>query len=894
MTRPIISHPDNPFGEDPLLLRDHLCAVASRAVALIDPALEPQAHTVGTLHDFGKLTPQFQAYIDPDRRYTGSDTEKRHSPIGTFVTLYALEARGFEPLDCLAGALAVARHHGVIPEAAPYTARTLQDQYDHGALHRQVERIAETAPDVADSIIETASEGTGSWPEFVQRFESGQLADRLESFGAKVEGLFVPEPDPDQLPERLYDRTLRYWSSLTLADKSHAAGLSDSSVLEYETLGREPLDGYIESLQGTGSSGLERRLNTLREDARQQAASGVRAWLGDEEHPSVATLRLPTGLGKTFTGITAALSAVEHLPETTPGRTVVYALPFTSIIEQTRGHFENESIWGADPSGNAFTVHHHLSETVTHSGDAADRDEIEFLGESWRSGVILTTFVQLFESLVGPSNAQGTKLSALEGSLVILDEPQALPKLWWDAMPRILELLTDEYGARVISMTATQPSLFDDVLTVDLLALGAQHDRSGSQTRETHSVEQYFQSVQRVVYHLDDSVFAHQPSEPEQFVGHEEAVRRIHDRAVADSTSVLSVCNTIESSRVLTEKLKGLPDTAHLGTTLEAVLSEQSQPTVDLDPVVIAEAVLDRISSDDEDASGSPNDGTTYLLTFNSRFRPFDRRVLIELADRLSTAGVPFVVVATQAIEAGVDLSFNTVFRDIAPLDSIVQAAGRCNRSFEWGERGGDVFVWTLAGTEESDPRDPTEPAPATHVYEQSIPDHLRLVADTLADLDSRSDIPDSTVSDTAVRRYFERLSEKPIGERSITEEIDACQGKCLRARSLIDGYETADVVVSVSDADEGSIEEVGAMFQPKPNREAFDAVGGLSGVRVSIPVRDVESAVTLPRLDKRTRGDTEGIELFQYTGEAGLSYELDGGGLVGTDDVIAGRFTSF
>jgi CRISPR-associated endonuclease/helicase Cas3 len=51
----------------------------------------------------------------------------------------------------------------------------------------------------------------------------------------------------------------------------------------------------------------------------------------------------------------------------------------------------------------------------------------------------------------------------------------------------------------------------------------------------------------------------------------------------------------------------------------------------------------------------------------------------LEQIERLRE-GAPCVVVATQCIEAGVDLDFSRVFRDMAPLDSLVQVAGRCNR----------------------------------------------------------------------------------------------------------------------------------------------------------------------------------------------------------------------
>jgi CRISPR-associated endonuclease/helicase Cas3 len=83
---------------------------------------------------------------------------------------------------------------------------------------------------------------------------------------------------------------------------------------------------------------------------------------------------------------------------------------------------------------------------------------------------------------------------------------------------------------------------------------------------------------------------------------------------------------------------------------------------------------------------------TTFLV-------PLDRGKKINEIKEALKDGKKIIVVSTQLIEAGVDLSFKLVYRDFGPLDSIVQVAGRCNRNNEYGELGGVMRLLKLANT---------------------------------------------------------------------------------------------------------------------------------------------------------------------------------------------------
>ncbi|MDP8321737.1 MAG: CRISPR-associated helicase Cas3', partial [Candidatus Stygibacter australis] len=88
------------------------------------------------------------------------------------------------------------------------------------------------------------------------------------------------------------------------------------------------------------------------------------------------------------------------------------------------------------------------------------------------------------------------------------------------------------------------------------------------------------------------------------------------------------------------------------------------------------------------------SDYTLIYLTTN--LLPYDRIIKIDQVRELLRTKEKVIVVSTQLIEAGVDLSFEYVFRDFGPLDSIVQVAGRCNRNGEYGLGNGKMFLFDL------------------------------------------------------------------------------------------------------------------------------------------------------------------------------------------------------
>ncbi|PSP98905.1 CRISPR-associated endonuclease Cas3'' [Halobacteriales archaeon QS_4_70_19] len=822
----VYSHPPED-GRPGVELVDHLTDVAGRVKHVVPgdattpegESLRTVVETLAYVHDFGKATTFFQEYLLEDRS-PNPELLRHHSPLGSFAAYFTLDARGFDTETCVAGFVSVAKHHGFLPDIADYVhtrahrragvdpgERNANEQRQN-AIARQIKDIDENAPEMATEVFEDATAGAADWGAFHDGFQEllGDIAATVATTGT------APGIDRDSLSSSCYGLALQCWSTLVLADKTSAAGAADDrSTYAAEQPSLERLDDHVSEIEAGVSADPDgtcsEQLNHLRSRARTSVLDACEAFA--EGGGGVATLTLPTGIGKTLTGLSAAFDLRNRLG----GERIIYALPFTSIIDQVVD--EVEEIYDTDTTGRLLTAHHHLAETTIHDEQDAEKadqndDVAAMLAESWRAGLTVTTFVQLFESLAGPANRQSMKLPALRDSVVVLDEPQSLPLDWWKLVPRLVEILTEQYGATVIAMTATQPRLFKNA------------------TELVDDTEVYFKATERVRYELDASTerYIAEQSGPKPYEPAAADLRTAFD----DGESALAVCNTIDSARELTEHLTDTADVTDVATVYADCLDMDAGNGVD--PGAIMEAVKD--------------EGPPAVLHLSTRLRPVDRLTLIEAAKLLTEPDFPFVTVSTQLVEAGVDISFDRVYRDLAPVDGVVQAAGRCNRSFERDR--GRVTVWWL----DAPGNQSRTPAEAVYNRDTSL---LPVAASTLASV--RDDDGDGVLSEIAVARraveqYYERLDEeKNVGKQEYVDWVDDVRGDRLAELSLIDQRRAADVFISRTDRERDLAEQISEAAQ----RYDFDRLGRLldetKPLRVSVPYyrEDSETADAIGEL---------------------------------------------
>jgi len=822
------------FAHDPAdggdTLLDHGGAVAQRATIFADEtgAETPDGTPIsritgpaGTLHDIGKATDPFQAYVtDEDATVSPHD----HAPIGAVATFAALSARGMSDRDAVLGFLAVALHHSDFPNRESplhYIDKTYIENEDKResirSVAEKIDKHDETRR-VADELCRRASDGELRWQHLSSEIASGEVFDDIRGAirNSPVPGVEAGIDD-EQLSERYYAAFLHAWTSLVLADKTVTATLDRETIATARRLHRKTVRDTIEDKDETSS------LDALRNEAHETVIPNAERFATDESS-SVATLRLPTGLGKTLTGLDAAFAIREERDTAGP---VVYALPYTSIVEQTADVVDG-IFTGCGPTDPAFTVHQYLSETITER----ESDEItveeasaaSLAAETWGADIIVTTFVQLFESLIGPTNSRGLKLPNMPEATVILDEPQALPETDWPLIQDATAVLTDDWDASVISMTATQPQLFDS-------------DERFNTTALVPDAEYFFTapSVQRVRYTFHDSV-PESGTQSENPLSYEQAVATLLEDTESHG-SAMAICNTKRSSRQLIDSVHEEADRRNIACCSLNGLYDRLAVDGGANPTPAE--LLARVQQSD----AAEDTGGLLTLHLTSRHRPIDRRRLLEVVESLADTELRVLFVATQIVEAGADISFQRVYRDYAPIPNIVQAAGRCNRESKNG--WGTVTVWqldTASDPTESTEEDGTEATllPSEQVYADL--DQLEATTKALAEtVDGESvaglgDVSSNRINLAAVDEYYGTLIDRGVGESDTSPIVD-CDFAELKEYALIDD-ESVDVLVVKTEDEREAVSEIRRGFTDGEYGEARSRLGELTDRRVSVRVQ--------------------------------------------------------
>ncbi|HEY8341904.1 MAG TPA: CRISPR-associated endonuclease Cas3'', partial [Calditerricola sp.] len=389
-------------------LEEHLINVAemARTFAASFGAAD-WAYLVGLLHDLGKCNPAFQEYLRA--QHEGQNHPTVPHAIWGAALVYGLARRhGLDTWKELA--LPILGHHAGLEDAG-VAATKLHDFWN------------QHAQDVVQALEKLKAAGLKLPP--VRVFAGGdatrrELAIRMV-FSALVDADYLDTErhfDPEQAKLRGRGPALEeLWRKLE-ADQQR---ILDEST----TVNRVRKEVY---------------------EACLRTASGA---------PGLYRLTVPTGGGKTRSGLAFAL---KHALANGLHRVIV-AIPYTSIIDQTAQVYRE--ILGDE----AVLEHHSALEVPDDKTDSQDEKLIRqrLATENWDAPLVVTTTVQLFESLFSNRPSKVRKLHRLSRAVILLDEVQSLPPELLRPTLEVLKLLATPveeggYGSTVVLCTATQPA----------------------------------------------------------------------------------------------------------------------------------------------------------------------------------------------------------------------------------------------------------------------------------------------------------------------------------------------------------------------------------------------------------------------------------------------------
>lgn len=407
------------------------------------------------------------------------------------------------------------------------------------------------------------------------------------------------------------------------------------------------LDDYLQRLARTANP---TEVNKIRQNIQNKCKN---ASAGE---PGFYSLTVPTGGGKTLSSIVWALNHAIRYGK----KRIIIAIPYTSIIVQTakvlKGIFGEESV-----------LEHHSNINID-DNESEDNQLKKLATENWDYPIVVTTNVQLFESMFSNKPSKCRKLHNICNSVLILDEVQILPTERLQPIVDALKAYQRLFGVSVLFTTASMP------------VLNGKH-RGCNPTVTLHGIENIHEIVPRT-FNLYDQL------------------RRVS----------LHFDNVASKYDDIAERMKQCKRVLCIVNTRRDALE-----------------IFKRL----------PNEGLTIHLS--KMMCPIHiSKTIAKMKDALLSTKEPIIrVVSTQLIEAGVDIDFPVVFRQEAGLDSILQAAGRCNREGKMKQHG-DTYVFSL---------EEERPLPRGHISDT-------VNACKGLNIDDRTDCfaPDT------MNRYFEQL----------------------------------------------------------------------------------------------------------------------------------------
>lgn len=583
------------------------------------------AEIAAVFHDLGKINPNFQEKLKPiEERKNKELGYSSHAYLSAFVW-FCFFGKNHEKLvewfsenavlNLHTVAALLARHHGNLPD------------FENGIFNQtEANRLCEFLSAHSDLPI-------SDFLRLLEHFEEH------ESFSLQCEPITqnkilncrVLEEQIEKNPLGFFLETQFGFACLLESDKRDAGA--------NEIFKRENLKSYFEEnfaeriAEKLNGFSTKSDLNQVRTAMREEAIENLRLQL--ESGKRVFTLSAPTGAGKTM----MLLALAKEILKDKSDLSVVYALPFLSITEQVEGickeifydikefdngRFEDEvAVMRIDSRSENERIQQ-LQEEMETDQNKEKLTKIlreNFSEETFDHRFIVTTFVQVFETLVSNRNATLLRLPNFSRSIFLLDEIQALPPRLYTFFVAFLDEFCRQFDSYAIVSTATMPYL-------EIAGKKLPNNEKPKKLFANYETPSELLSAKN---YFNEKVFnRYQISKASDI----NSIEKLAGRIIENDESCLVILNTIDDTKLLYERL------------------------------------ADFYNSDE-------------CVLLNTHFTLNDRRKKLSYCQERLRGKKKIILVSTQLIEAGVDIDFPVLYRDLCPLPNLIQSAGRCNRNGE-------------------------------------------------------------------------------------------------------------------------------------------------------------------------------------------------------------------
>jgi len=683
-----------------ILLKDHLHYVGNRSKEIVESKkfdkldkniLGDVSYLIGVSHDFGKFTTFFQEKLkglkdkkDPLTYHGLISALFVFEVVNKYITARNLDKEKPYRFLPLLAYFVIKHHHGNLGNIES-DVNPNQLIIGFKNLNKQLEDIWVNKTQIKEEyriLLKNYQISTKDIFANLERYKREmRFSENIKPLIKEIDkSLYFFKKDNGEIIHYLL--VMFFYSVLIDSDKKHAGHVRE---IERKKLPENLVENYLANKEFQEQN--KSKINDIRNEIRKSVLKNI---TDSNTNQKIFTITAPTGTGKTLTSFSAALILRKKLKEELKLKyepRIIYSLPFTSIIDQSYNVFDGvlDQIKDFKRNESEYLLkHHYLSEIFYKTEDIEKEMDIEesmALIESWESEIIVTTFIQLFYTLIGYKNRSLKKFHNIVNSIIILDEVQNIPIEYWQLVREILTAIAEYFNCRIILMTATKPLIFTE----------------GKYKELVDDYESYFKKdeLNRVLLKIDPK---------------NKQVSELCDSLNNWSdNSYLFVFNTINSSlefyKTITNRIQEL--------------------------------------------------GLAFKICYlSTNIIPKHRKQRIEKIREAIMENKKIIVVSTQIIEAGVDIDCDCVYRDMGPLDSIIQVAGRCNRNKRLEQA--DVHLLNLVNENNR---------PFTGIYDSTL---LNIVSEILK---NKSQISEKKFLEL-INEYFKIAKQKSQKEMKILDSI--------------------------------------------------------------------------------------------------------------------------